>query len=502
MWITGNLASDMTNDISEYGLESTHRRFYSKYKGDAEQNLDPQQQGRVKVSVPDTGNMQIVGSSVNTQTLELFAYPSSPFAGNNYGFYFPPEMGDQVWVWFDMGDPTQPNISGGWWLNKGSNPPSSNSIIITDQNTKQQKVTTKAPTYSQIPVEFNTVLNGTLNTNDVKNNSITTSILSSRGIKTKLGHGIIFEDDNQFGRDTGVTLWSGASAPVPPTPAGQPAFQPLPAIRHHSINLSDRDKRITITSFGSGPVQNGHTTIWDDLPATQGIRTTSIYGNFININDVTKSITIATGAKPEGQQIILSDITNSITATTFGGNTLLLNDDLQTVSLTSIEQQSLVMNDAALSTSIFTPGLMSITAGAATTITAGAAATLSAAGAVAITGTGVAITSAGGGPSVTFASGISESTFVGLVNENYLGALEQIIIGAWNVEVGTATIVSNLITLGALTNTKFYLVTDAFIDAFNLHTHPIPDPGASAVTSTPSTPLVKATYVTQNVMAS
>lgn len=494
MWLSKDITTDIMSKIGLVGLEYTHRRFYSKYKGTVEENLDPQAQGRVQVSVVDTGKVQITGNKITPQTLELFAYPSSPFAGDNYGFYFPPEVGDSVWVWFDMGDPTIPHISGGWWKNMGSSPPQSDSVNITSQTPQGQKSTVKPSTTSQIPVEFNSNLNGSINTNKASE----TSLLTSRGIKTRLGHGILFEDDDEYGRDTGVTLWTGSAAPEPTSQAGI-APKPQPAIRHHSINLSDRDERITISTFGPGPAQNGHTTIWDDLPATQGIRTTSIYGHTINVDDVAKSITIKTKL---GHQIVISDTLNSITAKTVLGNTLLLSDQAQTASITTIGQQSVVLNDTALTTAVTTPGIVSVTAGGAATITAGAAATVTAAGALAITGTGVAITSAGGGPSISFASGVSENTFVGLVNENYLGALEQIVIGAWNVTAATATIISNLIALGSATGTKFYLVTDAFIDAFNLHTHPIPAPAVSTVTSTPSTPLVKSSFVTHDVQAS
>lgn len=480
MWQTGNPIVDQLARIREYGLEFTHRRFYSKYKGTVETNYDLQQQGRIKVSVPDLGNLNIppkldltqgevqiqsVPGRSASQTLDLYAYPSAQFAGDNYGMYFPPETGDPVWVWFEQGDPSQPHYSGSWWTNPGVNK-------------------AKTSDTSRIPAEFKNPLSFKP---------------TARGIKTKRGHGLSFEDDADLGFDTGITIWTGESQ----VPASLEAA-PLPAKKRHSITMSDRDEEIHIKTFGHGPTQNGHATIWDDFAASQGIRTTSIYGHTINIDDVTKSITISTKL---GHKIILSDITNSITAQTVLGNKLILNDTLKTASLTTPLQQSVTLNDTALSTSVTTPGTVSVTAGAAATVTAGGAATISAAGALALTGTGLTITSAGAGPSVSVASGISTNSFTGLVTENYNGALTQIVVGGWSMNAGIMNLTSvsanilaaTLLSLGSLTGTKLYLVTENFIDAFNAHTHPTAALGPPSV---PSTIIPKAPpYVTSSVKA-
>lgn len=80
-------------------------RFYGKYRGKVEQNLDPQQQGRVQVSCP-----AVLGDS----TL-AWALPCAPYAGNGVGFHMIPPTGANVWVEFEGGDPDSPIYSGGFW---------------------------------------------------------------------------------------------------------------------------------------------------------------------------------------------------------------------------------------------------------------------------------------------------------------------------------------------------------------------------------------------------
>jgi len=145
-------------DIINGGLEnSTVRRYYSKYEGVVVSNRDPQFQGRVQVRV---------FALKRRAPLNIWAYPSAIYAGDNYGVFFPPEEGDHVWVWFDHGQPSYPGVSGGWWLAPQRDAAS-----------------------SQVPEEFKTTGRPTI-----------------RGIKTKEGHGLLFDDD-----DGRMELWTGIS---------------------------------------------------------------------------------------------------------------------------------------------------------------------------------------------------------------------------------------------------------------------------------------------------
>jgi hypothetical protein len=80
-------------------------RFFGKYRGTVENNVDPQQQGRIQVSVP-----AVLGDG----TLS-WAMPCAPYAGPGVGFFAIPPNGANVWVEFEAGDPDYPIWSGGFW---------------------------------------------------------------------------------------------------------------------------------------------------------------------------------------------------------------------------------------------------------------------------------------------------------------------------------------------------------------------------------------------------
>jgi len=84
------------------------RRMYGVYPAVVTDIRDPDQQGRVKVSLPwapDTG-----GSSYgNWARLATF------MAGNHRGSWFIPDVNDEVLVAFEGGDPARPYVIGSLW---------------------------------------------------------------------------------------------------------------------------------------------------------------------------------------------------------------------------------------------------------------------------------------------------------------------------------------------------------------------------------------------------
>jgi hypothetical protein len=80
-------------------------RFFGKYRGKVENNLDPLQQGRVQVSVP-----AILGEGRLS-----WAMPCVPYAGSGVGFFAVPPVGANVWVEFEGGDTDYPILSGCFW---------------------------------------------------------------------------------------------------------------------------------------------------------------------------------------------------------------------------------------------------------------------------------------------------------------------------------------------------------------------------------------------------
>ena len=79
--------------------------YYGKYRGKVENNLDPEQLGRIQVSVP-----AVLGDG----TLS-WALPCSPYAGSGVGFFAIPPVGANVWVEFEGGSTDYPIWSGCFW---------------------------------------------------------------------------------------------------------------------------------------------------------------------------------------------------------------------------------------------------------------------------------------------------------------------------------------------------------------------------------------------------
>lgn len=80
-------------------------RYYGKYRGKVDNNLDPLGQGRVQVKVP----------AVLGETTLAWAMPCSPYAGPGVGLFMVPPNDANVWVEFEGGDPNLPIWAGGFW---------------------------------------------------------------------------------------------------------------------------------------------------------------------------------------------------------------------------------------------------------------------------------------------------------------------------------------------------------------------------------------------------
>lgn len=100
---------------------STDQRFYGVAEALVVDNLDPEGQGRVKVKFPwfDPG--------MDSEWCRV----SNLYAGNDYGSFFVPEVGDEVLVAFIHGDMRLPVILGG--LYNGQDLPPSKREAARDQ---------------------------------------------------------------------------------------------------------------------------------------------------------------------------------------------------------------------------------------------------------------------------------------------------------------------------------------------------------------------------------
>lgn len=92
-------------------VQKVERRFYGKYRGFIVDNADPEQLGRLKVTVPS-----VLGSDVVTG----WAMPCVPYGGNaDQGFLFIPEINAGVWMEFEEGDLEFPIWVGTFWSKPG-----------------------------------------------------------------------------------------------------------------------------------------------------------------------------------------------------------------------------------------------------------------------------------------------------------------------------------------------------------------------------------------------
>lgn len=84
---------------------SGEQKFFGKYRGMVLNNIDPLQQGRLQVQVPDVQGL----------VPATWAMPCVPVAGIQNGMVALPIIGSGVWIEFEQGDPDYPVWVGCFW---------------------------------------------------------------------------------------------------------------------------------------------------------------------------------------------------------------------------------------------------------------------------------------------------------------------------------------------------------------------------------------------------
>ena len=79
-------------------------RYYGKFRGTVVNNIDPEQRGRIMVTVPDV-----------TLPPSTWAMPCFPIGGIQAGAWMIPNPGTGVWVEFEQGDADHPIWTGCWY---------------------------------------------------------------------------------------------------------------------------------------------------------------------------------------------------------------------------------------------------------------------------------------------------------------------------------------------------------------------------------------------------
>jgi uncharacterized protein involved in type VI secretion and phage assembly len=98
-------ASGGPERVLEEFLDYMRSRFFGLYRGIVTDNDDPSKLGRVKTRVP------AVLGDVETG----WCMPCVPYAGDQVGLAFLPEIGSGVWIAFEGGDVSYPIWLGSFW---------------------------------------------------------------------------------------------------------------------------------------------------------------------------------------------------------------------------------------------------------------------------------------------------------------------------------------------------------------------------------------------------
>lgn len=117
--------------------EQVEHRFYGKYRGFVVDNEDPEQLGRLRLTVPSVLGEEVVSG---------WAMPCLPYGGDaGQGFLFLPEIDAGVWVEFEEGDLEFPIWVGTFWGKPGgdSELPKPNGAEGAEQDSVQDPPTRK-----------------------------------------------------------------------------------------------------------------------------------------------------------------------------------------------------------------------------------------------------------------------------------------------------------------------------------------------------------------------
>lgn len=107
-------ASYIIESVAQYGFERIFGRYYGIYRGIVIDNVDPERRGRCRILIPSLGHQD--DKDVPS---DLYAIPCSTGlsvgnSGQPHGCFFPPDIGDQVFVSFEKGLSINPIYLGGW----------------------------------------------------------------------------------------------------------------------------------------------------------------------------------------------------------------------------------------------------------------------------------------------------------------------------------------------------------------------------------------------------
>jgi hypothetical protein len=157
---------EFLTNVKHLGLEF-YGKYYSVYPGKVEDTNDPEQRGRIKISLPSILR--------EGEVLENWCDPAGmPFAGAGVGQFMPPYVGEIVDVFFENGDINFPRYTGGYWAQGelpqdfisgyGDQGPQvrgwvfkSGQKILVDETQGSEKITVSQPDGSSVVLNSGTI---------------------------------------------------------------------------------------------------------------------------------------------------------------------------------------------------------------------------------------------------------------------------------------------------------------------------------------------------------
>ena len=106
------------------------RTFLGKFRGIVTETDDPDRQGRLRARVPELFGDQPTG----------WAMACVPYAPDGKGFLVLPEVGDNVWIEFEAGNPAKPVWTGAFWP-RGKGPNTSGPAMKLIETRSGHKIT-------------------------------------------------------------------------------------------------------------------------------------------------------------------------------------------------------------------------------------------------------------------------------------------------------------------------------------------------------------------------
>jgi len=97
--------ADLMEHTVERLVERVGSSYFGKYRGVVTDVDDPNNQCRIRATVPAVLGEQACG----------WALPAAPFAGDGHGLVMLPKVGSGVWIEFEAGRLDNPIWSGAWW---------------------------------------------------------------------------------------------------------------------------------------------------------------------------------------------------------------------------------------------------------------------------------------------------------------------------------------------------------------------------------------------------